>query len=221
MTIALDEARRAAFIRAETRLSAPSLVPELRLHLADRALPLWEATESALAARGVPPPYWAFAWPGGQALARFLLDQPNRAKDRSVLDFGAGSGVAAIAAALVGAATVRACEIDAFAATALRLNAEANRIALHVDTRDVLDADPGEEVILIGDMCYERPLAERVTLWARRAANAGRTVLIADPGRAYRPNDGLSELARYAVPTDLDLEDRTIREAVIWRLLPG
>ena len=209
----------AAFVRANTALAAPPLVPELRLHLADAVTPLWQATEETLAAGQVPPPYWAFAWPGGQALARHLLDHPALVAGRRILDIGAGSGIVAIAAARAGAASATAADIDPFAAAAIALNAAANGAAVAVATAEVIGA-PGllPEVVLAGDMCYERPLAERLTLWLRGLAHVGALVLIGDPGRAYLPREGLAERARYAVPTSRDLEDREIRETIVWHL---
>lgn len=207
-----------AFVRRETTVATAPLVPELRLHLADAALELWQATEATLEKTNLPPPFWAFAWPGGQALARLLLDRPELVAGKRVLDFGAGCGIGALAAARAGATDAIAADIDAFAAAAIALNAALNDLRLTIRTDDVLAAPPDADVLLLGDMCYERPLAERVTAWGRAAAASGITVLLADPGRAYRPTDGLDEIARYVVPTSLDLEDRTERETVIWRL---
>ncbi|MFM7344777.1 MAG: class I SAM-dependent methyltransferase [Tagaea sp.] len=208
-----------AFIRANTRLAAPSLVPELKLHLAAVATDLWEATEATLERTGLPPPYWAFAWPGGQALARHLLDNPETARGRRVLDFAAGCGVAALAAAKTSAAHVSASEIDAFARTAMALNAEANGLTLDILDRDVL-ATPadGWDLILAGDVFYEKPMADRVWPWLSEAAARGIDVLVADPGRAYLPQAGLLEIARYTVPTTLDLEDRTERVTRVLRV---
>jgi predicted nicotinamide N-methyase len=212
---------RAAFIRAQTALAAPPLVPEVRLYLASEVTPLWEATEATLAASYVPPPYWAFAWPGGQALARHLLDHPELVRGRRVLDFAAGSGISAVAAAIAGAARVEAAEIDPIAVAAIGLNAAANGVAIDCSADDPVGSDGGWDTVLAGDVCYEKPMAVRVTPWLRGLARRGATVLLADPGRAYVPRDGVAELARYTVPTTLDLEDRTERETVIWRLLPG
>jgi predicted nicotinamide N-methyase len=204
---------RAAFIRAQTRLFAPPLVPEIVLHLAARATDLWEATEAKLEATGLPPPYWAFAWPGGRALARLLLDRPELARGKRVLDFAAGCGIAGIAAAKCGAARVTTIEIDAFAGMAMELNAAANGVALDVRLDDVtaLDPPPAFDLILAGDVFYERPMADRIWPWLQARKAAGAVVLVADPGRAYLPGSGLAEIACYDVPTDLDLEDRTIR----------
>jgi len=204
---------RAEFIRAQTRLQAPPLVPEIRLHLAARATDLWEATEATLEKNGLPPPYWAFAWPGGRALARLLLDRPEMARGRRVLDFAAGCGIAGIAAALTGAGAVTASEIDEFAGAAMKLNAAANNVALDVRLDDVtaLVPPPEYDLILAGDVFYEKPMAEKIWPWLKARKEAGAVVLVADPGRAYLPGSGLAEIARYDVPTDLDLEDRTIR----------
>jgi predicted nicotinamide N-methyase len=212
----------AAFIRANTAVAAPPLVPEIRLHLATEITPLWQATEAVLDRTQLPPPYWAFAWAGGQALARHILDHPDLVRGRSVLDFGAGSGLLALAAARVGAARAAAAEIDPFAAAAIALNAALNRLEVGVVSEDVIGSSLSPwQVVLVGDMCYERPLAERLTLWLRQLADAGALVLLGDPGRAYLPKAGLVELARYTVPTPLDLEDRTTREGVVWRLTGG
>lgn len=211
----------AAFIRAQTAIAPPPLTPEIRLHLASEVTPLWHATEASLAQQQLPPPYWAFAWAGGQALARYLLDHRDIAKDQDVLDFGAGSGLVAIAAGMAGARRVTAAEIDPFATAAIAMNASLNDVAVAVEASDVIGrAAAPWTLILAGDMCYERPLAERLTGWLRERARHGATVLLGDPGRAYLPKAGLTELARYAVPTPLDLEDRTERIGIVWRLAP-
>jgi len=211
----------AAFVRAQTALVVPPLVPEIRLHLASAVTPLWRATEATLAAREVPPPYWAFAWPGGQALARYILDDPTVVRGRSVLDFAAGSGLVGIAAAVAGAAAATAADIDRFAAAAIALNAAANGVTIDIIGADPIDRPAAWGLVLAGDVCYEQPMAGRATTWLRRLAAAGTEVLLGDPGRSYRPADGLVELARYRVPTSLDLETRTECETVVWRLLPG
>ena len=210
-----------AFVRANTRLETPSLLPEIKLHLASAALPLWQATEDQLRAQGLPPPFWAFAWAGGQALARYLLDHPEIAAEKRVLDFAAGSGVQGIAAALAGARAVAASEIDGFAIAALRLNAAANGVRLALLEADLVgQANPGWDLVLAGDVCYERPMAERVFAWLRRLAGEGATVLLGDPGRSYLPREGLEKLAGYAVPTTRELEDTDLRNAGVWRVLP-
>jgi len=206
------------FVLANTVLAASPLVPEIKLHLAAEVTPLWQATEAALERHQLPPPYWAFAWAGGQALARHLLDHPELVAGRRVLDFGAGCGIVAIAAAKAGA-RVAAAEIDSFAVAALSLNSAANGVDLAIETGDVLAQDGGGwDVILAGDMCYERPLAERLLVWLEVRARGGALVLLGDPGRAYLPKSGIAALARYVVPTPLDLEDRVARETTVWRL---
>jgi predicted nicotinamide N-methyase len=212
----VSAARPEDFIRAWTAAAAPPLCPELRLRLAGPVTPLWEATEKTLEREGLPPPYWAFAWPGGQALARYLLDHPREAAGRRVLDFAAGSGIAGIAAAKAGARSVVASDLDAFARAAIALNAALNGVTVEASADDFTAGGAGFDVILAGDVCYERPMAERVWPWLKARAAAGASVLLADPGRAYLPKEGLRELARYAVPTTLELEDRTVRETAVY-----
>jgi predicted nicotinamide N-methyase len=208
----------ADFVRANTVVAAAPLVPEIRLHLASEITPLWHATEATLEQAQLPPPYWAFAWAGGQALARHLLDHPELVHGRAVLDFGAGSGLVAIAAAKAGA-RVTAAEIDPFAAAAIALNAALNGVEIAIERTDVIGREPAPwQTVLAGDMCYERPLAERLTQWLRLIAGRGITVLLGDPGRAYLPREELDAVGRYTVPTTLELEDRTSREGVVWRL---
>ncbi|HLZ67469.1 MAG TPA: 50S ribosomal protein L11 methyltransferase [Aliidongia sp.] len=209
------------FIAENTLVASPSLLPELKLQLASEITPIWQASEIALEQANVPPPFWAFAWAGGQALARHVLDSPRtRWANRRVLDFGAGSGLVGIAAAKAGARLVRAAEIDPVACAAIRLNAKLNDVEIEVVEEDVIDRDPAVDIILVGDMCYERPLAERLVAWLRPLAGRGVEVLMGDPGRTYRPTHGLVEVARYTVPTSLDLEDRETREGIVWKLLP-
>ena len=211
----------AAFVRCNTAITAPPLVPEIRLHLATEITPIWQATEDALARSGLPPPFWAFAWAGGQALARYLIDHSAEVTGRSVLDFGAGSGLVAIAAAKAGATAVLAAEIDPFAAAAIAANAALNDVDITVQTEDLLDTvDACWEVVTAGDVCYERPMADRVMGWLRGMAACGSLVLLGDPGRAYVPSQGLLERSRYLVPTSRELEDQDCREAVIWQVLP-
>jgi predicted nicotinamide N-methyase len=208
----------AQFVRDNTAPAAPALVPELQLYLATEVTPLWHATEATLEKSQLPPPYWAFAWPGGQAIARHILDNPSLTAGKSVLDFGAGSGLVAIAAKRAGATRVVAAEIDAFSIAAMQLNAALNHVAIETEGNDIIGDDRGWDVVLIGDMCYERPLADRLVPWLKALATRGATVLLGDPGRTYLPKSGLRKIAEYAVPTSLDLEDRTVRETVIWQL---
>ena len=210
----------AAFILAQTAIAAPPLTPEIRLHLATEITPIWEATEASLTRMNLPPPYWAFAWAGGQALTRFLMDHPDWVKGKRVLDFAAGSGLSAIGAAKAGAALVQAAEIDDYAIAAIALNARINDVAIELLREDLVGVDPRWDVVLAGDVCYERPMAERVIAWFRILAGRGVAILMGDPGRAYLPQSGLVELARYQVPTSLELEDRTMRETIVWRLMP-
>jgi predicted nicotinamide N-methyase len=211
------------FIRANTALVSPPLVPEVKLHLATEVVPLWQLTEEELAAKGVPPPYWAFAWAGGQALSRYVIDHPEVVIGKSVLDFGSGSGLVAIAAAKAGAERVLAADIDEFAQAAIKLNAFANSAIVSATTDDLIGSDGNWRIILVGDMCYERPLAERLLEWLIGRAAHGATVLLGDPGRSYFPNGGVEKLATYRVQTTRDLEDREIRETGVYRLLsfPG
>jgi len=210
----------ALFVRRNTAIAAPPLVPEIRLHLATEVTPLWQATEETLAGDALPPPYWAFAWAGGQALARYLLDNPEAVAGRAVVDFGAGSGLVAIAAAKAGAARVTAAEIDHFAAAAIAANAALNGVAIEVLTTDVLDGgNRFWKLVTAGDICYEQPMAERAMRWLRLLAGRGSTVLLGDPHRAYLPGGGLCELARYVVPLSKELEGREECDAFVWRVL--
>ena len=210
----------AAFVRRNTVISAPPLVPEIRLHLATEVTPIWQATEELLARTGLPPPFWAFAWAGGQAVARYLLDHREHVDGRFVLDFGAGSGLVAIAAATAGAAHVLAADTDHCAAAAIAANAALNGVSLEVTTADVIDTlDPRWQVVTAGDVCYEQPMAERIIPWLRSLAQRGRLVLLGDPGRAYLPAEGLCGRARYTVPTSRDLEGRETRDGFVWRIL--
>ena len=212
----MNDLDAASFVRRETVVASPPLVPEIRLHLASEVVPLWQATEADLARQGLPPPYWAFAWPGGQALARHLLDHPELVRGARVLDFAAGSGIGAIAAAKAGAANVAAAEIDRFAIAAIHMNGALNGVDVATIENDIVGQNGPWDVILAGDVCYERPMAERVSGWLAAMARRRVRVLMGDPGRNYLPGSGLAEIARYSVPTSLDLEDRTLRETIVW-----
>lgn len=209
------------FIRANTALEAPAMVREFSLYLATEITPIWQATEAMLERIGIDPPYWAFCWPGGQALARHVLDHPELVAGRTVLDFAAGSGVAALAARRAGAKRAIANDIDAMSLLACELNAAANGLTLDCDGRDLLALEPERaiDVVLAGDVCYEKPMAERVFAWLRKNAAAGKLVLLGDPGRNYLPTQGLAEIARYDIPTSLQLENRGMKETVVWRVL--
>jgi len=209
----------ADFVAAHTRPAVPPILPELRLWLADDPFDLWERTEEATGTVGLPPPFWGFAWAGGQALARYLLDHPDVVRGRRVLDVAAGCGVVAIAACRAGAADVTATEVDPFAAAAVERNAATNRVRVRALLADVLDGGAdGAEVVLAGDVCYNRTMARRVLGFLRRAAAAGARVLIGDPGRAYLPRAGLRVLARYDVPVSRALEDRDVKPTTVWEL---
>lgn len=203
------------FITANAALIAPPLVPEIKLYLATEVEPIWRKTEEELAQEGVPPPYWAFAWAGGQALARYVLDNPNSVTGKRILDVGSGSGLVAIAAAKAGAAQVLAADIDAFACAAIALNAQANTVSITATPDDMIGISGDWDVILVGDLFYERPLAERLMAWLRKLQAP---TLLGDPGRTYFPKTGMEKLADYSVTTTRDLEDRDIRETGVYRL---
>jgi predicted nicotinamide N-methyase len=205
----------AQFIRDNTELVAPPLVPEIRLHLATEVVPLWRKTEEELEQMGVPPPYWAFAWAGGQALSRYILDHPEEVAGKRVLDFGSGSGMISIACVKSGAASVLAADIDLFSVAAIKANAEANGARVDATSDDVIGRDCAWDVILVGDMCYERPLAERLLVWLQ---SCEARVLLGDPGRSYFPKSGVEKLATYRVQTTRELEDREIRETSVYLL---
>ena len=211
------------FIRTNTALEVPAMVPEFRLWLATEYVPIWQATEAWLEEHNVDPPYWAFCWPGGQAIARYLLDNPALVEGKRVIDFAAGSGISSMAAARAGAASVVANDIDPLSLVAARLNAEANGLAFEVSVEDWLagaDGAPEADVVIAGDVCYERDMSARALAWLRSHARLGRLVLLGDPGRNYFSALGLEELARYDIPTSLQLENRGMRETVVWRVLP-
>ncbi|MBY0611119.1 MAG: methyltransferase [Beijerinckiaceae bacterium] len=197
---------------------SPPHVPEIKLHLASEAVPLWQRTEEELGEMGLPPPFWAFAWAGGQALARFILDEPERVAGRTCLDFASGSGLVGIAAMKAGASRVVCVDIDAFAIEAMDLNARLNEVSLDVLQRDVIGETVESEIILAGDIFYDRELAERLTAWLQELADGGRTVLIGDPGRAYLPKAKLRHLATYEVPVTRDLEDAEVKKSSVWQL---
>jgi predicted nicotinamide N-methyase len=210
-------ADRRAFILKHTALERPPHTPELELHLASEIEPIWRQTEEELEKQGLEPPFWAFAWAGGQALARYLLDHPEEVRGRRVLDFASGSGLVAIAAMKAGAASALAVDIDPFCEAAVALNAAANGVEVAFACEDLLEGPPPEvDVICAGDICYAWPLADRVRRWLEAAHAAGRRVLIGDPGRAYLPREGLAPLAAYEVQTTRELEDREIRRTGVF-----
>jgi predicted nicotinamide N-methyase len=204
-------------VRANTRLRSVALVPEIQLYQASEPIGVWQRTERAAGRTGLDPPFWAFAWAGGQALARYLLDHPEAVRDRQVIDIASGSGLVAIAAARAGAATVTGYDIDPLAIAAITLNAAANGVTVLAVQADILDADgAGPDVMLVADAFYERELARRVTRFAERGRARGADVLIGDFGRAYLPRDRLAPLAAYDVPGLSELEDSDVKRTTVW-----
>ena len=219
MTGAISDAARDKFIEAHARLQAPPLTPEIQLWLAAEATPLWEATESFLKIEGLPPPFWAFAWAGGQALARYVMDNPDLVRGHRVADFGAGGGIVSIAALKAGAASAMAIDLDPFAAAATRQNGVANGVTPQTLTGDATDCDASDfDVILAGDVSYERDQSADGRRWIDAAAHRGALVLIGDPGRTYLDRDGLVALASYDVPTPVALEREPITPTTIWQV---
>ena len=211
-------ADRSAFILKNTRVSRPVHCPEIQLHLADDAVALWELTEEELGRLGLDPPFWAFAWAGGQALARYLLDRPHIVRAKRVLDLASGSGMGAIAAMLAGAASALANDIDPFAAEAARLNADLNGVLVAVHCGDLIGQDLDFDVILVGDLFYDRDLAQLLLAWLRRLQACGVEVFVGDPRRSYFPAAEFTQLAQYSVPTSRALEDAEIKLTGVWQL---
>jgi predicted nicotinamide N-methyase len=211
---------RRDFVLANTRPQRPPHTPELELLLADEITPIWRLTEEALEEMGLPPPFWAFAWAGGQALARYVLDTPEVVAGKRVIDFATGSGIVALAAMRAGASRVLAADIDLYCEAAVAENAVRNGVAVDFTVQNLLDAPPPAwaEVILAGDICYEKPLAERVLAWLALARSGGATVLIGDPGRSYFPREGLTKLAEYQVRTTRELEDMEVKKTAVWAM---
>lgn len=213
-------AQRRAFIETHTRLLPVPHAPEISLHVADEATVLWQKTEDELGEIGLPPPFWAFAWAGGQALARYILDNTGTVRGKRVLDFASGSGLVAIAAAKAGAASVEACEIDLFAIEAIGLNARMNGVEIAGRTGDLVGLDEGWDVVLAGDVSYERDMAARVTEWLAALRARGATVLLGDPGRSYLARDRLEQIAEYRIAVSRDLEDAEIKKTGVWKFRP-
>ena len=208
-----------AFILANTRLQPVPHAPEVSLWLADEITPIWKLTEEELGELGLPPPFWAFAWAGGQAIARWLLDHPDQVAGCSVLDFATGSGLIGIAAMKAGAASVLATDIDPFCTSAVALNTQANGVSVTFTDRNLLEAPPpAVDLICAGDVCYEGPMAAQVLDWLATARANGSRVLIGDPGRTYLPKSGLTFLAEYRVQTTRELEDNEIKRTCVWSL---
>ena len=210
------------FIRDNTGVLCPPHVPEVRLRLASEAHDLWLKTEEELEEIGLPPPFWAFAWAGGQGLARHVLDHPGLVAGKSVLDFASGSGLVGIAARLAGASAVLAADIDPWSGTAIRLNAELNGVTLDYTGGDMLGRDEGWDVVLAGDVFYDRAFAAAIVPWFSALAARGATVLVGDPGRAYCPRERMEALATYQVPVTRALEDSEVKKTTVWRFTgPG
>ncbi|MEM6460819.1 MAG: methyltransferase [Pseudomonadota bacterium] len=209
------EAQR--FIAENTALMTPPHVPEISLYLASEAHELWQKTEQELDAIGLPPPYWAFAWAGGQGLARYILDNPHWVKDRSVLDFASGSGLVAIAAKSAGAAAVTACDTDPWAAMATAMNAAFNSTVIALRSDNLIGTDDGWQVVLAGDVFYDQDLAASLLPWFKALRKRGADILIGDPGRYYRPRNHLSERAVYEVEVTRALEDAEIKQTTVWQ----
>lgn len=217
----LDPAQKSTrdFILANTGLQAPPHVPEIELHLADEAHDLWHRTEEELATIGLPPPFWAFAWAGGQGVARYILDHPNAVAGRTVLDFASGSGLVAIAAMKAGATSVIASDIDPFALPAIAINATTNSVAITPTLTDLIDQDHGWDVVLAGDVFYEKPLADRLIPWFSKLSARGARIIVGDPGRAYLPKERLEQLAVYTVPVTRALEDAEVKRTTVWAFI--
>ncbi|MGE4481832.1 class I SAM-dependent methyltransferase [Acidocella sp.] len=208
------------FVKSTTVVNASSLVPEIKLYLASELTPLWQATEEFLQIHDVAPPYWAFAWPGSEALARYITDNPEIVRGKSVLDFAAGCGLAGIAAARAGAGWVEAAEIDSLAAEAVALNAALNGVDLSVRGEDVVGREGRWDVIVAGDICYERQMSASILPWLWRQAKCS-IVLLADPGRKYSPMCPGEKLAEYCVPVSLELEDACEKTVSIYQISPS
>lgn len=215
----LTPANAPDFIAANTRLQAVPHAPEISLWLADEITPLWRLTEEELGAMGLPPPFWAFAWAGGQALARWLLDHPDQVAGKRVIDLATGSGLVAVAAIKAGAASVLAADIDPFCAAAVAANAASNNVEIAFTDANLLDAAPPHaDLICAGDVFYEKPMAEAVMVWLKQAQANGTRVIVGDPGRTYFPKSGLTLLAEYTVPTTRELEDQEVKRSRVWSL---
>lgn len=206
-----------AFILANTSLLRPPHVPEIELHLASEVHDLWLATEEELAEGGLPPPFWAFAWAGGQGLARFVLDHPKHVAARRVVDFATGSGLVAIAALKAGAASVLALDIDPFAVAAAGLNASANHVGLEVERRDAIGEILDADVLLAGDVFYDPNFALKLEPWFDQLAASGTAIFVGDPGRFYLPANRVTREAVYEVPVTRVLEDADVKRTTVWR----
>lgn len=212
-----DATGRERLIRENTAVRRPPHVPEITLHLADEAYSLWEKTEEELEQEGLPPPFWAFAWAGGQALARYVLDHPDTVAGRHVLDLASGSGLVAIAALKAGAAEVIANDIDIFCGSAIRLNAALNEAEPIFEPRDLIGTDGPWDVVLAGDIFYEQAIAQSLAAWFDRLSASGTAVLVGDPGRYYLPKTKVEPLATYEIEVERVLEDAEVKRTTVWR----
>jgi predicted nicotinamide N-methyase len=213
-----ETARR--FVLENTSLLTPPHVPEIRLHLADEAHALWLKTEEELAQIGLPPPFWAFAWAGGQGLARFVLDHPDLVRGKRVFDLATGSGLVAIAAKMAGAAEVTANDIDPFCEAAALLNSRTNGVSIQFDGNDFLTAAdlPQADCVLAGDVFYDRMFSMSAFAFLQRCADAGMRVFCGDPGRAYLPKEGLEKRAGYNIAVTRALEDSEVKHTCVWEV---
>lgn len=207
------------FILDNTAVMSPPHVPEVRLHLADEAHVLWLKTEEELEEIGLPPPFWAFAWAGGQGLARYVLDQPDIVRGKRVLDFASGSGLVAIAAMKAGAASVLAADIDPWTGTAVQLNSRLNEVAIAFTSENRLGKPVAADVLLAGDVFYDPRFADALIPWFTSVVAAGKAVIIGDPGRSYCPKDLMTPLATYEVPVTRALEDAEVKKTTVWQFV--
>lgn len=207
------------FILDNTGIMAPPHVPEIRLHLADEAHDLWLKTEEELEEIGLPPPFWAFAWAGGQGLARHVLDHPDIVRGKRVLDFASGSGLVAIAAMKAGAASVLAADIDPWTGAAIELNSPVNDVEVGFTSDNVVGSAIDADVLLAGDVFYDKTFAEALIPWFTALAASGKTVIVGDPGRSYCPRQIMTPLATYEVPVTRALEDAEVKKTTVWRFV--
>ena len=208
-----------AFVRENTATITPSLVPELQLNLANETCPVWLQTPEHFSKLGIPEPFWAFAWAGGQALARYIFDNPEIVYGQTVLDFGSGSGIVAIAAAKSGATHVIASDIDEYAEAAIAINAEKNNVNIEITRENFIGIDKNWTTVFAADVCYEKNTALMITTWLKSLVSSGSKVFIGGPRRIYLPKNGLESVIRYSKKTVSRLEDTDLRNAQVWRVV--
>lgn len=209
----------ARFILDNTAVTAPPLVPEIRLHLAAEAHDLWLKTEDELEEIGLPPPFWAFAWAGGQGLARYVLDHPDLVRGKAVLDLASGSGLVAVAAMKAGAASVHAADIDPWSGTAIRLNSRLNNVSVSFTSENLIGKRVEADVLLAGDVFYDKSFLDVLVPWFTSLASTGKTVIVGDPGRAYCPRALMTPLGNHEVPVTRALEDAEVKRTTVWRFV--